>query len=199
MAAKKPVGGAGRIVALLRGVNVGGNKKVPMAQLRALAERLGWRDVATYVQSGNLVATAAPGPAAAAAALATAIEGAFGIVVPVIVRGGADFVRDLAACPFADAEPAQVHVGYCQTPVPASLPKDVAAYCKAGERVVVAGGVLWADYAGGVARSKLTSAVLDRCAGGTVTLRNLNSARAIAALVGGAGGGTAKSWQGRHH
>lgn len=183
MAAKKAADGSGRIVALLRGVNVGGNKKVPMAQLRALAERLGWQDAATYVQSGNLVAATAQSPAAAAAALSKAIEAELGFEVPVIVRAGADFVRDLAACPFADGEPTQVHVGYCRTPVPATLPRDVAAYCKAGERVAVKDGVLWADYAGGLARSKLTSAVLDRCAGGTVTLRNLNSARAIAAML----------------
>lgn len=188
MATRKSVGGGGRIVALLRGVNVGGNKKVPMAQLRALAERLGWRDVASYVQSGNLVAATTQSPAAAAAALSKAIEAEFGFEVPVIVRGGADFVQDLAGCPFPDGEPAQVHVGYCQVPVPAGLPKTVAAYCQAGERLVVCGGVLWADYAGGVARSKLTSAVLDRGAGGTITLRNLNSARAIAALLSGAGG-----------
>lgn len=183
MAAKKAADGGGRIVALLRGVNVGGNKKVPMLELRSLAERLGWQDVATYVQSGNLVATVRLVPAAAASMLAKAIEGAFGFPVPVIVRAGVDFVRDLAACPFADGDPAQVHVGYCQTPVPATLPQDVASYCKAGERVVVKDGVLWADYAGGLARSKLTSAVLDRSAGGTMTLRNLNSARAIAGML----------------
>lgn len=186
--AKQPAGGGRRIVALLRGINVGGNKKVPMADLRALAARLGWRDVATCLHSGNLVATAAQAPDAAAVALAKAIEGTFGFSVPVIVWAGADFQRDLAACPFPDGEPAQVHVGYCQTPVPSTLAQQVAPYCQAGERVVVRSGVLWIDFAGGVARSKLTSAVLDRVVGGTVTLRNLNSARAIAALVSGASG-----------
>jgi uncharacterized protein (DUF1697 family) len=61
----------------------------------------------------------------------------------------------------------------------------VAAYCTMGECVAVRGGALWIDFTGGVARSKLTSAVLDRVVGGTVTLRNLNSARAIAALIAG--------------
>ena len=47
----------GRMVALLRAVNVGG-RKLPMAELRALCGRLGWEDVATYIQSGNVVFTA---------------------------------------------------------------------------------------------------------------------------------------------
>jgi uncharacterized protein (DUF1697 family) len=47
----------GRQIALLRGVNVGGHRKVPMAELRALMEELGYEDVRTYVQSGNVVFT----------------------------------------------------------------------------------------------------------------------------------------------
>jgi uncharacterized protein (DUF1697 family) len=49
-----------RLVALLRGINVGGHKKVPMAQLREVLEGAGFADVKTYVQSGNVVLTAPP-------------------------------------------------------------------------------------------------------------------------------------------
>lgn len=178
-------GATPRIVALLRGINVGGNRKVPMVALRALATKLGWRDVTTHVQSGNLVAATPLAADAAAQQLERALAAAFGFLVPVVARSGADFARDLAACPFPGGKPEQVHVGYSRLPVPASLPADVASYCTAGERVAVRGGVLWVDFAGGVARSKLTSAVLDRACSGTVTLRNLRSARAIAALLAG--------------
>ena len=58
----------GRMVALLRAVNVGG-RKLPMAELRALCAGLGWSDVATYIQSGNLVFTAPGKPDAIEAAL----------------------------------------------------------------------------------------------------------------------------------
>ena len=54
----------GRMVALLRGVNVGG-RKLPMAELRALCAELGWEDVATYIQSGNVVFAAEGRPAGA--------------------------------------------------------------------------------------------------------------------------------------
>lgn len=174
-----------RVVALLRGINVGGNKKVPMAALRTLAGQLGWCDVATHVQSGNLVGTVGGSAPAIAAELEHAIGRTFGFPVPVIVRTGDEFVRNVGDCPFEDGKPEQVHIGYGQSPLPPTLARDVAAYCKAGERVVVRGNTLWIDFAGGVARSKLTSAVLDRAVGGAVTLRNLRSARAITGLLAG--------------
>ena len=174
---------AARLVALLRGINVGGNKKVPMAELRALAVALGWSDVATYVQSGNLVFTAAVAADMAATQLEGALAEHFAFAVPVVVRAGIEFVRDVAACPFADGEPAQVHIGYSRAPLRAAMAKEIAAFATMKERVVVRGQVLWIDFAGGVGRSKLTSAVLDRVVGGVVTLRNRNSARAIVAIV----------------
>ena len=78
-------------VALLRGINVGGNKKVPMAELRALGEKLGWRQVATYIQSGNVVFAGGGGAAAAERALEQAIEKRFGFPVPVVVRTAAQW------------------------------------------------------------------------------------------------------------
>jgi uncharacterized protein (DUF1697 family) len=176
---------ARRVVALLRGINVGGNRKLPMADLRELAAGLGWRDVATYVQSGNLVGAVAAAPPAVGRRLERALAEHCGFAVAVVVRDGAAFANDVAACPFADEAPAQVHFGACAMRPAPSLPRDLAAYCAAGERVAVIGDALWIHFASGVARSKLTSAVLDRAVGGTVTLRNLTSARAIAALVAG--------------
>jgi uncharacterized protein (DUF1697 family) len=174
------------MVALLRGINVGGNKKVPMAQLRELAEGLGWRDVATYVNSGNLVFKANGAPDALAQRLAAAIAAELEFDVPVLVRSGSDLVRDLADCPFATALPdraAQVHVGYGQGALRAAQVAQLAPYRAPAERVVVCGQAVWIDFANGVGRSKLTSAVLDRVFGGTVTLRNHNSLAAIAALA----------------
>ena len=54
-----------KFVALLRGINVGGANRIPMAELRGHCAGLGWRDVESYIQSGNLVFTAAGKPAAA--------------------------------------------------------------------------------------------------------------------------------------
>ena len=178
-------------VALLRGINVGaagkGRRHVPMAPLRALAEELGWTDVRTYLQSGNLVFAASGTPAALAERLSAAIRDRFACDVPVVVRPARDIVQLADACPFAAAaraRPKAVHFGVATGRLPSTLAAAVAPYCTAGEHVVVQGQVLWADYANGVARSKLTPAVLDRAAGSPVTLRNLHTLHAIAALLG---------------
>src|SRR5262245_58118250 len=91
-------------VVLLRGVNVGGNKLVPMQRLRALAEKLGCTGVATYIQSGNVVLKSALAEPRLESALEAALESAFGFAVPVIVRSLAEWKRYAAGSPFPDAE-----------------------------------------------------------------------------------------------
>ena len=170
-------------VALLRGINVGGRNKVPMARLREVVAELGFDDVRTYIQSGNVVFR---GKAAGAEAkLERAIEAEFGCAVPVIVRRMRVLATAADACPFTDAideRPNLVHVGFAKGKVAKSAVAKTADYCRAGERVAVVGQVIWADYAGGVARSKLTPAVLDRAFGSSVTMRNAKSLRAIVEL-----------------
>ena len=70
-------------VALLRAVNVGG-RKLPMADLRELVESLGFSDVRTYIQSGNVVFTSVRAPKPNV--IEAAIEERFGLVVDVILR-----------------------------------------------------------------------------------------------------------------
>jgi uncharacterized protein (DUF1697 family) len=76
-----------RLVALLRGINVGGRKKVPMARLREVLEAAGFEDVKTYVQSGNVVLSAPRrSPAKIGREIEAAIEGEFGFDVAVVMR-----------------------------------------------------------------------------------------------------------------
>lgn len=179
-----PTGGPTAVfVALLRGINVGGNRKLPMAELRELAAGLGWTDARTHVQSGNLVFGAAGAPAALETALEAAIEARFRFAVPVVVRTGTSFRGCAPPAAFAAAPPNLLHLALAKGPVRSAVVKDLAPYCKAGERVAVVGDAIWIDFAGGVAGSKLTSAVLDRVFGSTVTARNWKSVQAIAAML----------------
>src|ERR1043165_9169091 len=84
------VRGMGRMVALLRAVKAGGGK-LPMAELRTLCGQLGWAEVATYIQSGNVVFTARGKRAAIEARLEEAIRKHFDMEVPVIVRTAAQW------------------------------------------------------------------------------------------------------------
>ncbi|MDX3798633.1 DUF1697 domain-containing protein [Streptomyces sp. AK04-3B] len=106
--------------ALLRGINVGGNRKLPMAELRALLEELGHGDVRTYLQSGQAVFSSTRGDEESlAAGLTAAIEKHFGFAVDVLVRDHA-YLRAVAdACPFpaADLEAKQLHATYFSGPV----------------------------------------------------------------------------------
>jgi uncharacterized protein (DUF1697 family) len=109
-----------RYAALLRGINVGGHKRVPMAELRDLITELGHGDVGTYLQSGNAVfSSASDDEEALGASLERAIEKRFGFGVDCLVRDG-PYLRAVAdGCPFPAAllEAKQLHVTYFSEPV----------------------------------------------------------------------------------
>ena len=106
--------------ALLRGINVGGSRKLPMAELRTLMERLGHGDVRTHLQSGQAVFSSAHGDEESLAAeLSRAIEAHAGFAVDVIVRDHAYLKAVADACPFPAGalQPKQLHVTYYSAPV----------------------------------------------------------------------------------
>ncbi|MEE1756566.1 DUF1697 domain-containing protein [Streptomyces sp. SP18CS02] len=127
-----------RYAALLRGINVSGHRKVPMAELRTLLTELGHGDVRTWLQSGNAVFTSGSGADEneLAVALEAALEKHFGFRVDCLVRSGG-YLRAVAdACPFpaAELEGRQLHVTFFSAPVdedrfaaldrPAFLPEE---------------------------------------------------------------------------
>ncbi|MGB5759541.1 MAG: DUF1697 domain-containing protein, partial [Acidimicrobiales bacterium] len=144
-----------RYVALLRGINVGGHNKIPMAELRATLEKAGLRDVTTYIQSGNVALTA---PSCNGEELSRVITEDFGITVPVIVRTGEELAAAIAANPFpdAEAEPKRLMVHFCSSPIPADALDgfDHANYGR--DRAAVSGGELYVAYDLGAGSSKLT-------------------------------------------
>ena len=163
-----------RLIALLRAVNVGG-RKLPMAELRPLCGELGWTEVETYIQSGNVVFTAAGKPEALEAALEKAIEDRFGFRSDVMVRSAAQWRKVIEANPFpseSEAEPNRVLAGLSKSSLKRDAAGVLAAKAAAGERVAEAAGALWFHYPAGVGASKLTPSLIDRAAGSPVTARN---------------------------
>lgn len=92
-------------VALLRAVNVGGTGKLPMADLRAMCERIGFKNVRTYIASGNVVFESALDMACIKRRLESALLDYAGKPVGVVVRSAAEMVFVLAGNPFPDAAP----------------------------------------------------------------------------------------------
>jgi uncharacterized protein (DUF1697 family) len=125
-------------VALLRGINVGGRNKVPMADLREVVTSLGHTGVSTYIQSGNvLFSTAEDDTAKLAAALESAISDRFGIWSSVVVLSRDELARVLAANPYPDEpNPRMVHVVFLN----GSPPRDLLDRITAAESAAAAKG-----------------------------------------------------------
>src|ERR1700712_5275648 len=88
-----------RYVALLRGINVGGRNKVPMAELRTAFEDAGYDDVSTYIQSGNVLFRSTSPARALTAAIERRIEERFGVPIVVVVRSHAQLRAVVANAP----------------------------------------------------------------------------------------------------
>ena len=131
-------------VALLRGINVGGRNKVPMAELREVVTSLGHSGVTTYIQSGNVLFTAAgartregASSGELAASLEPAIAEAFGIWSSVVVLSREELAKVLGDNPYPDEpNPKLVHVLFLNSP----LPEDVLDRITAAESAAAAKG-----------------------------------------------------------
>ena len=150
-------------VALLRGINVGGRNKVPMADLREVVAALGHTGVTTYIQSGNvLFSTADTDTAKLAAALESAVEDRFGLWSSVVVLSRDELAGVLAACPYQDEpNPRLVHVVFLNAePRPDLLGRiETAASAAAAkgsrDAVQAAGRALYVHTPDGFGKSEL--------------------------------------------
>ncbi|CAM5781747.1 DUF1697 domain-containing protein [Cellulomonas persica] len=172
------------VVGLLRAVNVGG-RKLTSAQLRETAERLGYTDVKTYVNSGNVVLASSVSAAQVADALSAALTAEAGFAVPVITRTAREWHAIVEALPFPDEardDPSHLVVVTWDGSVSASAQSfDPARY--GPERLQWRSHELYAYYPDGQGRSKLTLPILEKAAGRRGTARNWNTALALDALV----------------
>lgn len=175
-----------RYVALLRGINVGGNKKVSMAQLRELMEQLGYTDVATLLQSGNAVFTSKEkSPAKVIKQLETAIAKEFGFEVSVILRTRDELEAAIQANPLpgADDAPSQFLVMFLSdVPDKKKLQAiDPAAYLPDEFRVV--GREIYARFPNSIRDSKLATVLGGARLGVTPTGRNWNTVKKLLELA----------------
>jgi len=175
-----------RYVALLRGINVGGKKLVPMAKLRALLEELGHTEVATLLQSGNAVFTSkARQPAPLVAPIEAALARTFGFEVAVIVRTRDELAAVIEANPLpgAEAAPSRFLVTFLSgAPDPKRLRAiDPAAHVPDEFRVV--GREIYAYFPGGIRDSKLAAVLTSPRLGVTPTARNWSTVKKLIALA----------------
>ena len=163
-----------RYVAFLRGINLGPTNKISMPELRALTEGLGYTDVATYLNSGNVILTATDAASTIEQRLSGAIRSEFGLRVDVTVRTPARLATIVAEDPYPEGSPSQVTVAFLTKAAPAEAKAKVAATATESEPFTFSGQEVYVHYRDGLGRSKLArefSAII----GVSATVRNLNT------------------------
>ena len=154
-------------VALLRGINLGGRNKVPMAELREVVTSLGHTGVTTYIQSGNvLFSTPESDTARLAAALEEAITKAFGLAVSVVVLSRDELAGIMDSNPYPDEpKPQYVHVVFLGSEPTRDLldrikaAESTAAAKGSRDTVTAAGQALFLHTPDGYGTSELAQAV----------------------------------------
>jgi uncharacterized protein (DUF1697 family) len=181
-------------IALLRGINVGGHNKVAMADLRDVATALGHTDVATYIQSGNLLFTCAE--AADVAGLADALEAEIaarlGVRPAVVVVSGPDLARVIADNPFpAEANPKCLHAVFRRDLVDEDGIAAVAAAVhrsrQSGSKddAVIVGRTLYLHTPDGLGRSELATLLSRSRVQAAGTARNWATVTKLMAMLSG--------------
>jgi uncharacterized protein (DUF1697 family) len=174
-----------RQIALLHGVNLGPNRRVGMADLRGLLTGLGYGDVRTHLQSGNVVLDAAASGATLERELERHISGAAGFDVAVAVRSRAELARIVERNPLGDVadDPARYLVSFLAAKPAATVVRGLAGLDVAPERFVVSGREIYAWHPHGVQRSKLAAALSARRLGVGATARNWNTVTKLLELA----------------
>lgn len=173
-----------RVVALLRGINIGPNKRIAMPALRSIVESLAHRDVETYLQSGNVVFTAAAsGGNDLGRSLSAAIAEATGHDVAVVIRTGAELARVVSKSPYPTVDPTKVVVGFLAEKVRlADLSLgELSLYVP--DELTLTGKEIFVSVPNGQGRSKLMEALSKRRLPTIVTFRNWRTVTALAELA----------------
>ena len=176
-----------RYAALLRGINVGGTKMVPMADLRAMTEKLGFEDPKTLLQSGNLVFSTRSQPTAKLEQiLEAATKKSIGVECSYLLRTAAEWHAIVDANPFpklAKSDPTYLVVSFCREAPDAAALETLRREARGGEDFTAVGRELYVWYPDGQGTSKLAVALGKNRLGTICTARNWNTVLKVSALL----------------
>lgn len=169
-------------IALLRGVNVSGAGKLPMAEFRAMLAGLGLGAVQTHIQSGNAVFQSALPAEALEEMIRAAVAARFGFAPETFVRSRDEVAEALVDHPFAGADPKLVHVCFLrETPVPDEA--ALQALVRTGDGWHIGPRRFTLHTPGGYGTSKLAER-LPKLLPVPMTARNLRTIAALVAMAG---------------
>jgi uncharacterized protein (DUF1697 family) len=166
----------GSLVALLRAVNVGGTGKLPMSELKAMCEELGFEKVRTYIASGNVVFASRKSESAVKAALEKRLEVYAGKPVGVLVRTADEMAQVASDNPFPKLAPNRTMAVFLNKAPPADTLENVRGH--GGEKIRLGRREIYIHYGDGMAKSKL---VIPAAKLGTA--RNMNTVAVLAKMA----------------
>lgn len=179
-----------KFIALLRGINVGKAKRVPMADLRALLAELGYTQIATLLNSGNAVFRSTKGTSAQhAGRIAAAIRDQLKLEVPVVVKSATELTNIVSENLLAEeaaAHHSQLLVVFAQSTATLSELGAVESLVVLPEQFLVGQSAAYLHCASGILESKAGEALLGK-AGKSITTRNWATVLKLQALAGEAG------------
>jgi uncharacterized protein (DUF1697 family) len=163
-----------RQIVLLRGVNLGPRNRVAMPELRRRLEAAGFEDVATYLQSGNVVLSSDLAARRLADACRDVVRELAGLEIAVVTRTRAELARVVEENPLADVatDPKRYQVSFLDAKLDPKKLRELEEVAADSERVVAVGRELYAWHPAGVARSKLWARLAAADLGVTATARN---------------------------
>ncbi len=167
---------AGSFIALLRAVNVGGTGKLPMSELKAMCEELGFDNVRTYIASGNVVFASRKSEAAVKAALEKRLAAHAGKPVGVLLRTADEMAQVLADNPFPKLAPNRTMAVFLDSAPPTDTLANVRG--QKDEKIRLGKREIYIHYGDGMAKSKL---VIPAAKLGTA--RNMNTVAGLAKMA----------------
>lgn len=169
-----------KYISILRGINVSGQKKIQMSVLKSLYGLLGFQNVVTYIQSGNVIFDATvKNKTDLKAMIEKAIEEKYKFHVPVEIRTNREFANIVKSCPYDSIYLAEdgtkVLVTFLSSNPTRAKVADVMKYVFAPEKLVIRGKEVYLYCPNGYGKSKLSNTFLENKLGIEATTRNWKS------------------------
>jgi uncharacterized protein (DUF1697 family) len=172
-------------IALLRGINVGGNNILPMQQLKSMLVSMGCQNVQTYIQTGNvLLEHTESDPDKLALDIGQKIEQQYGFKISILVLHAAMFTQVIKQNPFklAEVEPKSLHVFFLSEPSQAADLDELTKLKTTSEHFELTQQAFYLHAPDGIGRSKLAAKV-EKCLGVPITARNWNTLQKLLSLL----------------
>lgn len=174
------------MLSLLCGINVAGQKKVKMADLKKLYEEMGCENVRTYIQSGNVVFDSGANATPSEGEIEKAILKEFGFEVKVVNRSKEEMERVVKNNPFKKLDESRLYVTFLADAVVESMMEKIAPFAADGEEIVMSGKSgreIYLYLPDGYGRTKLSNALIERKCGVAATTRNWRTVGVLCSML----------------